>query len=1199
MIQFANGKRAAAIAVLALVTASCEPSVPPPTASPAEILATQGAGQAFLQQDQLTEARAEYLRLTEMAPDESAGYAGLGLVALKAGDLDEAERRLIEARDRSPDDPQLPLALARIEMERGATDQALTILREAFVVDSTHARTLWALAEFERDGNGADSPQRVEWLRRVIASAPGNLAAHVELIDAEFAAGNADAARGGLETFRQLAPDLTPRSSALFEAAEDATLVGDLPSAIASFAQFRENFEVTGPYQDGLSTLAPPPGELVGVPQLSFSFRTGSLRVLESETVLASLRFADASELAGFESLGADAAGAESTGGAQSTAGDASAAIAVGDFDGDGDEDLVWASDGRARLLRVDFGSFVDAADDLGVLTVGNVGAAVWGDFDDDRRLDVWLTGETTHVFQSRPADDGSIGSFDEIELSPGTAAGGAGNTVTPGAANDVFFADLDQDGDLDTFEARDGPNRLYRNNGDGTFAEMADAFGVAGAADADTRGAAFADLDNDRDLDLVFADGAGGLRLLSNERGGRFQDETEILGAGANGDAQAVAVADIDSDGRLDIIVAGTGGIRLLRSGERGFELDTRSGSALRPADFEPRDLELIDFDNDGWIDVGAGGSSGAASGLRLFRNEGEGRFADAARFLPDVPGGVQALESFDYNEDGDIDLIVLGEDGRPRLLRNDGGNANHYLQLELVGLGEGSRKNNRFGIGARVEVRAGDLYQVHTVTDPTLLIGLNGRLKADVIRVHWPNGVPQDLYFPGTDQDLVEQQTLKGSCPLLYVWDGDGFEFVGDIMWKSALGMPLGILGGDGQRAYAPAFPSQEYRRLPAGVLQPRDGEYVMQVTEELWETIYVDGISLVAVDHLSEFDVYVNERFVPPAPTALELWRVGERHLPVSALDGNGIDQSATLAARDFDYVSSFRPGRYQGIAEAHELVLDLGEDAASGDVTLFMTGWIFPTDASINVAMAQSDALQSAFPSLDVIGPDGEWQVAIPDLGFPSGKDKTVIADLRGLFPTDDRRVRIRTNLMVYWDEAFFTTGKAQPEASEHRVMAVPPKEADLHYRGFSRELRKGGRYGPHWFDYATVAADPKWHDLEGNYTRFGDVSDLVTEGDDRYVIANAGDEITLRFDVEAFPALVDGWKRTFLIYSDGWVKDGDLNTASGERAAPLPFRQQLQYPFQAQPYGADPMREATAEAYQTRPVAPARTLDRPN
>ena len=560
------------------------------------------------------------------------------------------------------------------------------------------------------------------------------------------------------------------------------------------------------------------------------------------------------------------------------------------------------------------------------------------------------------------------------------------------------------------------------------------------------------------------------------------------------------------------------------------------------------------------------------------------------ADEFLPDVASGdFRDVRSFDYNEDGDADLLLLGGDGHPTLFRNDGGNANHYFRLDLAGLGEGSRKNNRFGIGARVEVRAGGLFQVHTVTDPTTLIGLDGRLKADVVRVYWPNGVPQDLYFPGTDQDLVEEQTLKGSCPMLYVWDGDGFEFVGDMMWKSALGMPLGILGG-GQRAYAPAFPSQEYRRLPDGVLQPLDGEYVMQITEELWETIYVDGVNLVAVDHPSAIDVYVNEAFIPPAPIDLELWRVGERHAPVSAMDESGRDHRDALAERDFRYVSSFRPGRFQGIAEPHELILDLGPEAASGDVTLFLTGWIFPTDASINVALGQSDALAPHFPELDVMGPDGEWQPAIPGLSFPSGKDKTVVADLRGLFPTDDRRVRIRTNLMVYWDEAFFTTGPAHPGAAEARVTSLAPRSADIHYRGFAREFRKGGRYGPHWFDYDSVTVEPRWHDLFGLYTRFGDVTDLVSEGDDRYVIQNAGDEITLRFDAEAFPALPDGWTRTFLIYSDGWVKDGDLNTATGDRVVPLPSRTLSGYPPSSEEGRAEAP-DAELADYLTRVIPP--------
>ena len=1168
----------AGILSLPLLTACGEAGAPVPEASLAEILAARGTADAALQQDRLEDARSEYRRLVEMAPAEAAGYAGLGLTALKAADYESAEENLIEARERAPEDPELTLALATLRIETGDFEEARALLDETLVADPGHARSLWALVELEARAAGPASDARADVLVRLAAAAPGNLAALAELADAQLARGELDAALGTMESLRQVAPDFRARPRAAFEAAEDALLDGDTSTAISQFADFRAVFEVTSPYQASLEELRQPGGPLAGVAALDFSFLV-SLRVQEPEAVLSALRYTEASELAGLEALaGAPEEGATAEVGA-------AAATAIGDFDGDGDEDLLWSRGGEGRVLRVDLGRYVDAAAEVGAIDAGDADAAMWVDFDDDRRLDIWFAGSAPRAYHNDPS-----GGFEEIAL-PSAATEGA-----DGAANSLFAADLDQDGDLDVFEAHTGTNRLFRNNGDLTFAEMAAGFGLAGPAGGDTRDAAFGDLDNDRDVDIVLAEGAGGLRLLDNERAATFAERTERLsgtGTGADSraaaaEAQAVAIGDVNGDGWLDIAAAGADRVRLLH----GSAADAFTLASTVPLNgLVPRDLLFVDVDNDGRLDLAVAGTPPApdgGSGLRLFRNEGEGRLGPADEFLPDLSGGFRAVRSFDYNEDGDADLLVLGGDGSPTLLRNDGGNANHYFRLDLAGLGEGSRKNNRFGIGARVEVRAGDLFQVHTVTDPTTLIGLDGRLKADVVRVYWPNGVPQDLYFPGTDQDLVEQQTLKGSCPMLYVWDGDGFEFVGDMMWKSALGMPLGILGG-GQRAYAPAFPSQEYRRLPDGVLQPRDGEYVMQITEELWETIYVDGVNLVAVDHPSEIDVYVNEAFIPPAPIDLELWRVGERHAPVSATDEDGRDHREALAERDFDYVSSFRPGRFQGIAEPHELILDLGPEAASGDVTLFLTGWIFPTDASINVAMGQSNALAPHFPELDVMGPGGEWQPAIPGLSFPSGKDKTVVADLRGLFPTDDRRVRIRTNLMVYWDEAFFTAGPAHPSADEIRVTSLEPRNADIHYRGFAREFRKGGRYGPHWFDYDSVTVEPRWHDLFGLYTRFGDVTDLVSKGDDRYVIQNAGDEITLRFDAEAFPTLPDGWERTFLIYSDGWVKDGDLNTATGDRVVPLPSRALSGYPPRLEEGRASP--EPELADYLTRVVPP--------
>src|SRR5207237_526033 len=180
----------------------------------------------------------------------------------------------------------------------------------------------------------------------------------------------------------------------------------------------------------------------------------------------------------------------------------------------------------------------------------------------------------------------------------------------------------------------------------------------------------------------------------------------------------------------------------------------------------------------------------------------------------------------------------------------------------------------------------------------------------KADVLRVEWPNGVPQTIYFPGTDQDVLELQQLKGSCAFVYTWDGTRFRFITDMMWQSALGMPLGIMGGNA--AFAPARASQEYLRIPGEALRPRNGRYVLQVTEELWETAYLDQLRLVAVDHPDSVDVFVDERFPPaPGPAQLRLFQTVHRRPPRSAVDGRGNDVLADLREHDDRYVTNLTP------------------------------------------------------------------------------------------------------------------------------------------------------------------------------------------------------------------------------------------------------------------------------------------------
>ncbi|MDB4883571.1 MAG: ASPIC/UnbV domain protein, partial [Gemmatimonadetes bacterium] len=558
-----------------------------------------------------------------------------------------------------------------------------------------------------------------------------------------------------------------------------------------------------------------------------------------------------------------------------------------------------------------------------------------------------------------------------------------------------------------------------------------------------------------------------------------------------------------------------------------------------------------------------------------------------DRATLIPTPvrTAGASAIAVTDIDEDGDEDLVLLDASGAPRVLRNELGNSNLAVNVELKGLGAGSGKNNAFGIGARLEVRAGEIYQTRVVTGRRTHFGLGPHLKADVLRIEWPNGLPQTVYFPGSDQDVVEREVLKGSCAFAYTWDGTRFRFVTDAMWRSALGMPLGLMGGN--TAFAPAGASQEYLRIPGDALVPRDGRYLLQLTEELWETAYADKLELVAVDHPDSIDVFVDETFVPPGPVKLRLFEVARKTLPRSATDERGADVLPALRESDDVYVSNFTPTKYQGVVAPHDLVLDLGETAGRPDVFLFLRGWIYPTDASINVALSQQSAIKLAAPSLEVRDARGRWHTAVANLGFPSGKDKTMVIDLAGKFPTADHHVRIRTNLQIYWDQAFVARA---PQKRSATLTTLSPVSADLHSRGFSRMYRKGGRYGPYWFAYDDVTKDSPWRPIEGAFTRFGDVLPLLRDADDMYVIMQPGDETTIQFDASSASSLPRGWKRDFLLYTDGWIKDSDLNTAFGTTVGPLPFHGVKSYPFAASDaYPTDSLHQRYLREYDTRVV----------
>ncbi|HEX5854107.1 MAG TPA: VCBS repeat-containing protein [Thermoanaerobaculia bacterium] len=731
-----------------------------------------------------------------------------------------------------------------------------------------------------------------------------------------------------------------------------------------------------------------------------------------------------------------------------------------------------------------------------------------------------------------------------------------------------VFF-DFDLDGDLDVYLFGGGkPDQLLRNNLDGTFTDVTAKTGDAKFA---SKRVVVSDMDRDGDLDLVAIDAKGDLVLRLNQRQGVFRN----VALGVSGAAD-IAVEDTDYDGFPDILVGTSKGLRLLMGREDGSFLED-AGNGLDTGDGSTamRAVALADLDNDGFPDVVA---ATAAGKLLAFRDDSNGRFSPWAVFFSPSKKysassdpsfkGADLLLAVDVDKDGDLDLLVSAG-GKTMVLLNDGGNANAWLDVVLEGLPTGSGRVNKQGVGSLVEVKAGLLYVARTVGLLPTHVGLRAETKANVVRVTWTNGVPQNLFDQKARSVVKEVQQLKGSCPFVYAQNGETgvFTFISDALGRS----PIGLLY-DG--VHLAGADTREWLFIDGAALKPDSGGRLrLDYTEELWEVAFLDEATLMAVDHPEGTGVVPNERTIPGV-TEKKLFTVANPRPVRAALSdaaGRPEDVASRLARRDQIYVSPGPEMFYQGVRKEHSLVLDLGDVKAGDRIVLFLSGWIFYTDTSINVSLSQRKDLAHFPPLLEVPDGAGGWRVAMESFGFPAGKTKTMPVDLTGLVDAKDPRVRIRTTMAVFWDEAFVTVNDSLVEVV---TTALSPSSAFLSERGFPRGSRATPD-GPEVYDHGDVSKVPRWEDVPGRVTRLGDVTEFLAKTDDRWVAFKGGDAIHITYDAAKLPPLAPGWRRDYILVSDGWDKDFDKNTVTGQSYEPWPFHAMSAYPYPASEHHPDP------------------------
>jgi len=736
--------------------------------------------------------------------------------------------------------------------------------------------------------------------------------------------------------------------------------------------------------------------------------------------------------------------------------------------------------------------------------------------------------------------------------------------------------------------------NTMLRNSGTAVFTDLTDQSGLLVDL-ARSRAVLAADLDTDHDLDLLVANEGSPSRLFLNQRLGKLAVGGS-LSPDPGEDVRDAVTTDLDRDGRLDLVLATGDGLWLyLNKGADSLKAAEPAGDGTsgvrfigRRVDLPPQlaatgigRVALLDVANDGWPDLML--VAGDARSLAVLVGAGPERFVDRTRAL----GLERHWESIadvaaaDLDGDGDQDLVVLDRALGLHVLDNRARAGSHFLSVELRG-----KKVNHNGLGATVEVSAGGHYQMQSLSQPLPLhFGLGELDQVSVVRVTWPNGVAQNVIEPVIDGHLVipEHVRVSASCGFLWAFDGTRFKLINEILGIGPLGAPIapGVY-------YQPD--STELTMIDSHDMVPIDGSYELRLTEELRELMFADMITLRVLDHPAELEIVPNEMFTAPPFPEDRFFALADARPPAAVVDDDGRDVRDLVLTHDGRYPEVRRSSRYDGLAELHTLTIDLGDVAElnrASKLMLFLDGWIYWPDASTVIAMDQDPDVIPVEPSLEVLGADGTWRTALPSVGLPTSKGLVVPVDLSALLPLETSKIRLVTNVCLYWDRIFLATSD---QAERCRVTELPTAEADLHYRGFSRLDRDD--LGYERFDYADVDLDGPWSPPVGMLTRYGPVEELLQAADDRYVIFGPGDELALRFDASHLPELPPGWSRTLIFYAGGWVKDGDLNTALSATVEPLPFHGMSGYPYgEDEHYPDTPVHREYQQRYNTRPAVP--------
>jgi len=1139
---------------------SAPPQNQPPAANPIEAARMNNLGAAYMNQQLFEKGLKLFQQAEQLDPKLAIARLNEGIAYLNLQKIDEAKAALEAALKQDPKNPNAWYNLGLLAKNTGDAQGAIDAFKHVIEIDSKDADTWYFLGTAYVQAK--QFPQAIDAFQHALEITPLHASATFGLSRAYQQSGDVEHAREHLKKFQYITQNK----------------IG-APMSLAYGEQ--------GQYSRAVES---PQAVLKAPPQIK-------------------VRFVDVTKEAGLISHSW-----------LSLSKDVGTYLGPGacflDYDNDGKIDIFLPDNGSHGGLslyhNLGNGKFEDVTNKAGLDPALHGSGCTASDYDNDGATDLLVTTNNEVLLFHNEKN----GTFKDVTGSAGirNPSSGDGDLINVG----VMSIDYDHDGDLDLYVTRlsfalsgtPGANVMWRNNGDGTFTNVTEATGLAGVASSVA--AVGTDYNNDRAVDIVVtgsgtqaSEFARASAIFLNPREGKFQPSQPLFGL--FGGSTGVAVLDFDHNGWMDLAFTNAipPGVTLWRN---------NSGKGLKQVPLPETNwarafgVAAFDYDNDGWVDLVAVGETKEGKGeVRLFRNLGPDGFKDVTtdvgldKIHLESP---RAIITGDYDNDGAVDLLITQNHGPAVLLRNEGGNQNHWLRLALKGLND-----NKSAIGTKVEVFSGGNRQKFEIygsngylgqNSPYLTVGLGDAKEADIVRMTWPTGVLQDEIQVAGDkqQDFLEIDRRGSSCPTLFAWNGERYQFVADMLGAGVVGHWV----GPGQRDIPRPVEWIKIDRnmirekqLSATTCHPERSEgsvhfadncidpspqkpaaqddnglqtegpkktLSFRFMEPLEEAVYLDQVRVLAVDHPTDLDVYPNEYFAsnPPYPP-FKIVVSRDAKPPAGAWDEHGHNVLPDLVAHRF--IGDFAITQFLGFAKPHSLIVDLGEPYSGGPLWLLLHGEVEYFSANSMYAASQA-GIQAISPYVEVQGESGDWKRVVDDMGFPAGGQRTMTANLTGKLPTGTQKIRITTNLQIYWNSILVDR---TPQNQAVRLNPVPLVHADLEFHGFPLKI-EGMPPGNVQYTYEKASATGPYTRPAGTYTRYGDVLPLLTATDDKLVVFGSGDEVQLDFDPSRLPGLPAGWVRDYFFAANGYEKDMDFYAADGSFVAPLPFLRMGEYPYPA-------------------------------